>query len=174
MEIVFDYSRKDGPSAARREQERVDQLLACLQTYVGHELPNQLVPIQAFARLLLEQHAAQLDEEGRLLLDRLAFLTQQADTLARRLAEIGRLLRQPPWGRSLSLDDLVGEAMAEVQALGCPAGISWEMQPGLPAIAVSRRLLYQVLVQLLRNAAQAMAGLRGAVAISARRVVNPG
>jgi signal transduction histidine kinase len=157
MEIVFDYRREVESSREQREQERVEQLAACYQAYLGHELPNQLVPIQAFARMLLEHHAAALDEEGRLLLDRLAALTQRTDILARRVAEIGRLLRDSPWGLPLSLDELVREAIAEVNVLGVPAGITYDIQQPLPAVHASRRLLHQVLVQLLRNAGQALA-----------------
>src|SRR5262245_24389486 len=93
MELVLDYTRTPGPG-----QEPVLQLLACFQAFLGHELPNQLVPVQGYARLLVEQHGAPLDEEGRLLLTRIADLTRQVDTRARRLADIGRLMREAARG----------------------------------------------------------------------------
>jgi signal transduction histidine kinase len=169
MQIVFNYTRKDNCSSSQREQERVNQQMACLQAYIGHELPNQLVPIQAFARLLLEDSSSALDEEGRTMLERLAALTEKADRLARRLAEINRLLREPPWGLPLSLDELVREAIAEVNVPGIPAGITYDIQQSLPSVYASRRLLHQVLVQLLRNAGQAMAAQPGRVQVSGRR-----
>jgi signal transduction histidine kinase len=169
MEIVFDFTSRTSATAGQGEQERLTQLLGCFQAFIGHELPNQLVPIQAFARMLLEQHAGELDAEGRVVLDRLAALTQRADTLARRLAEIGRLLREPASGPPLALDDVVREAIAEVNVLGSPAGIRYDVQDNMPRLAVSRRLLHEVLVQLLRNAGAAMAAVPGAVVIGGQR-----
>jgi signal transduction histidine kinase len=168
MEIVFDFTSTGGLDG-EGEQECLRQLVTCYQMFIGHELPNQLVPIQAFARMLLESHADQLDAEGQALLARLASLTQRADTLARRLAEMGRLLREPAAGEPLELQEVLREAIAEVNLLGGPPGISYDVEDRLPVVAVSRRLLHQVLVQLLRNAAQAMAGTPGAVVIGARR-----
>jgi signal transduction histidine kinase len=154
MELVFDYATN--AAAPAPEQERMARFIACMQAYVGHELPNQLVAVQAFARLLLEHHAAALDEEGRMLLQRLASVAQRADNLARRLAEIGRLLREPAWGPALPAREIVHEAIAEVNALGAPAGMSYAIEESLPIVCASRVLLYQVFVQLLRNAVEAM------------------
>ena len=104
MDLVFDYTTTaaqasgPGPSA---EARRLWELTAAYQQFVGHELANQLVPLQAFARLLLEHHGNQLDEDGRHLLGRMADLTQRADRHARQLAEVGRLLREPAWGPAL-------------------------------------------------------------------------
>jgi signal transduction histidine kinase len=162
MEIVFDY--RPNPSSLQRENERLEQLVACFQMYVGHELPNQLVPIQAFARMLLEQPSA-LDEEGRLLLDRLAALAQRADSLARRLADIGRLLREPPWGPPAPLRELFGEAVAAVNVLGIPPGVEYDVQNTPATVRASRRLLLAVLVQLLGNAGRSMAGQTGVVRV---------
>jgi signal transduction histidine kinase len=162
MEIVFDFT---SPGAAGVGTERLSELAACFQKFIGHEVPSQLVLIQAFARMVLEGHAAGLDPEGRALLDRLACLTQRIDTLARRPAEMGRLLREPSLGPPLALEDAVREAIAEVNLLGARAGIRYDVQERLPRVGVSRRLLHHVLVELLRNAGQAMAGCPGEVAV---------
>jgi len=164
MELVFDWT-DDNPSrpgeVADWECRRLSDLLGGFQGFVGHELPNQLVPIQAFARLLLEQHASQLDEEARLLLTRLAALTQRADQQARGLEEIGRLPREPAWGPPVSLTDVVREAVAEVKSApevraANSSKIFYHVGEEMPSVPLSRRLLHQVLVQLLRNATQAI------------------
>jgi signal transduction histidine kinase len=167
MELVFDYTTNAaaGPS---RELERMARYIAGFQAYIGHELPNQLVVMQGFSRELLEHHADTLDQEGREMLEHLAALAQRADAHARRLAEIGRLLRDPPWGLPLSADEIVREAIAEVNALGAPAGISYDVQQSLPTVYASRRLLHQVLVQLLRNAVGAITIGAGGGATSPR------
>jgi signal transduction histidine kinase len=155
MELALDFrSTKERP-AAQLERERLEQLLGCLQMFVGHELPNALVPCQAFARLLGEQ-AAGLDQEGRLLLDRLAALTQKADRWARRLAELGRLLRASPWGPPVDPGEVAREAVAEVNALGDVPGVAFRVRSDMPELGLSHSLLHAVLVQLLRNSAQAV------------------
>jgi signal transduction histidine kinase len=164
VQTVFDYTQ----DASSVERERLGRLAACLQTYVGHELANQLVPIQAFARILLEDHAGALGAEGRVLLDRLAALAQRAGTLSRRVAELGRLLREPAGGPPLPLDEVVAEALAEVGVLGAPAGVTYDVQQPLPSVRAGRALLHQVLVALLCNAGQAMARRPGVVRVGGR------
>src|SRR5436190_20469913 len=107
MELVLDYTRHPGPARGP-----AGQLLACFQTFLGHELPNRLVPVQGYARLLAEQDGA-ADEEGRLLAGRIAELTRKADTLARRLAEIGRLMREPAFGPACNLEEVAAEVVVE-------------------------------------------------------------
>src|SRR5262245_52676258 len=99
---------------AGRERDRLAQLLAALQAFVGHDLPNQLVAAQGLARLLGELAGDRLDAEERGLVDRLAALAREADARARRLAEIGRLLRGPAWGPPVALREVVEEAVAAV------------------------------------------------------------
>ena len=168
MEIVFDYSRQEDASAPR-EQERLGQLVACFQLFIGHELLNKFVPLQFYAQSLLQHHADALDEEARVMLDQVAALTQQTDRLVRRVAEIGRLLREPPWGPPLSLAGAIEEAVAAATVLGGRPGITYDVHGDLPSVHASRRLLHQVLVQLLRNAGQAMDDPSGVVAVGAER-----
>ena len=155
MELAVDFGPSRERSASRVERERLEQLLGCLQLFVGHELPGVLVPCQAFARLLREE-AGGLDEESRLLLDRLAALTQKADRWARRLAELGRLLRASAWGPLVDLSELAREAIAEVNARGDLPGVAYRVVGPMPSTPVSRPLLHAVLVQLLSNSGQAV------------------
>ena len=172
MEIEFDYTSNDASASAEHERERMARFVACLQVYIGHELPNQLVSIQAFARMLLEDHSASLDAEARMMLERLADLTEQSDTVARRLAEIGRLLRESPWGLPLPVDEVVREAVAEVNAFAVDSGVTFEVPTTLPSVNVSRDLLYQTLGCLIKNAVEALSGKSGTVMIGARRETN--
>jgi len=142
----------DFRSAAGRESERLGCLLACFQAFVGHELPNALVGIQGLARLLA---ADDLPQEARALLERLAALAQKAHLCSRRLAEIGRLLREPSFGPPVELAEALREAVAEVNARRPAAPLELAMPASLPSLPLSRDLLHAVLVQLLANAAQA-------------------
>ena len=113
--------------------------------------------MQGFARMLIEQHSAALDDEGRALLQRLAASAQRAHEQALRLAEIGRLCREIESEEArpqTALGEVLREAMAEVKVFSDRA-IDFRVQEKMPVLPVSRRALHQVLVQLLRNAAQA-------------------
>jgi signal transduction histidine kinase len=155
MELALDFRPSPERPAALIEQDRLEQLLACTQLFIGHELPNMLLSCQGFARLLGKQ-AGQLDEESRLHLDRLAVLTHKADSWARQLARIGRLLRGSPWGPAIDLGEAAREAVAEVNAGGDLPGVDFQISDNLPSLRTSHALLHAVLVQLLRNSARAV------------------
>ncbi len=155
MEIVLDCRPCEEWPALLLEKQRLEQLVACLQLFVGHELSNLLVPCQGFARLLGEQ-ADRLDEEGRMLLGRLTDLVGEAGHWANRLSEIGRLLRTSGWGPPVDLAEVAREAVAEVQAPGEFPGVDFQVAAPLPVWEVDRPLLHAVLVQLLRNSARAV------------------
>lgn len=127
-------------------------LLDCYQKALGHELPNLLVAGQGLARLLLLE--AGPDPETRGLLERLAQSLRNTDALVRRLAGLGRLLRQPFDPRPIDLADLVREVAAEVRSLpGMPA-----VEPTLDGLATVQSdfaRLRRILLEALRNAYQA-------------------
>ena len=156
MELFLDFR----PSAAGRTTQELEQarrLLGAYQTALGHELPNQLVVIQAFARMLQEQEAPRLSDEGRQLLGRLAATARRMDALVRRLAEVGRLCREPPPGPGVSLEEVAREVFAEASwAVGGGTPIRYDLVNPLPAVPVTRRVLHHVLAELIRNAAQAV------------------
>ena len=174
MDFVLDFRRTPGgEQAAALDATRT--LLACFQTALGHELPNHLVVIQGFARLLQEEAAAQTDE-GRAVLTRLADLARQVDETVRRLADLGRLCREVEGETpsSVPLEEVAREAIAEVNLMFSGQGIEYHVQEGLPILPVSRRPLHQVLVQLLRNAAQSAAANQERVRIEVGGTAQPG
>jgi signal transduction histidine kinase len=173
MDFVLDFRRTPGAEQAAA-LEATRSLLACFQTALGHELPNHLVVIQGFARLLQEGAGPQTDED-RTVLTRLADLARHVDETVRRLADLGRLCREvegeTPSGTPL--EEVAREAIAEVNLMFSGQGIEYHVQEGLPILPVSRRPLHQVLVQLLHNAAQS-AGAGGPLRIVVGGVVRPG
>jgi light-regulated signal transduction histidine kinase (bacteriophytochrome) len=56
-------------AAARRDAHEARQALDALSASISHDLRAPLRAIDGFARILGEQHAAQLDDEGKRLLD---------------------------------------------------------------------------------------------------------
>jgi signal transduction histidine kinase len=154
MDIHHDF----GPDAADPTlpgRERRERLLACFQQALGHELPNQLVALQGLARMLDLEQGDRLDADGRGRLLRLADLARGADRLVRSLAEIGRLCRDPGPREAVCLAEAAREAAAEVNLLSPGQRVEYHFQEPSPVLTVSPRGLRHVLVQLIRNAAQA-------------------
>ena len=136
-----------------RERRRLEDFASCLQTFTGHELPNVLVALQGLARLLLRE--GDVGPDSRPLLERLAALAQSADTTSRRLAEVGRLLREDPFGPPVDLRDELAEAAAVVNVQRPPSPVALDVAGPLPSVGLARALLHAVLVQILSNAARA-------------------
>jgi signal transduction histidine kinase len=146
MEIAHDFAASPPPPDAWR-----DGMLACCQHFLGHDLPNRLVAAQGFARDLAAQRADRLDDDGRALLVRVADLILEADVAARRLAEVGRLLRDGELADPYDLDDLLREAVAEAR----PGTVQYRLPDSLPRVLAPPRLARHALAELLRNAADA-------------------
>src|SRR5262245_55828958 len=160
-----------GPADARRELERACRLLACFQQALGHELPNQLVALQGLLRLLEAEASDCLDAECRGVLQRLVTLAQRTHALVNDLAELGRLGREPVPAGGVELAEVAREAVAEVSQLcrGRPVEYHIAAERGL-TLGVPYRALRQVLVLLLRHAAQNAAADRPLrVEVGARR-----
>jgi signal transduction histidine kinase len=183
MERVLDYAvaparpgSPPGPEAdgLERECRRLEHLLAGYQLFLGHDLANQLVAIQGFARHL-ESEASELHPDAALLLTRLADLTRRADRHGRRLAEIGRLLRDRPYGHPVPLLEVVQEAVASVKAAPRPGADGqtpaavFEIAAPMPRVILSGKLMHLTLVELLHNALAALPADRpGRISVRAR------
>src|SRR5258708_14346566 len=91
------------PDAAelQRRLEFAEQLLACFQQVVGHELPNHLIAIQGLARVLEIEEGASLNPESREYLRRLGANAGRGQLLPSPLAGIGRAPPDSPKGAIL-------------------------------------------------------------------------
>ena len=128
MDLHYDFG-PDPANPARRRVEQLERVLACFQKALGHELPNQLVALQGLARLVEEEQAARLNDEGRALLLRVANLARRADVLVRSLAEIGRLTCDPGPVEAVALPDVAREAAAEVNLLSSGWSVEYHFMP---------------------------------------------
>jgi signal transduction histidine kinase len=170
MDVLFDYDPSGNLGPDARARESADQLLACYQQALGHELPNLLVSVQGLARLLAAEQGSRLDQDARALLNRLAELARRADSVARATAAVGRTCRDTTPPMAVSLTEAVREALAEVNLLSISNKIEYDVADGMPVLVISRPALHQVLVQLLGNAARAgIPGQALRVTVTARR-----
>lgn len=75
------------------ELQRANQELEAFSYSVAHDLRAPLHGINGFAGLLRHDHAGQLDEEGRMFVDRIAAASEAMDALINGLLALSRLGR---------------------------------------------------------------------------------
>ena len=138
-----------------RQLELAEQLLACFQQVVGHELPNHLIAIQGLARVLELEEGAHLNPTSREYLHRLAANAGRVQTLTSALAEIGRARRDSQKSEILPPLEVAREAAAEVNQLFPEQTIEYHFLESTLLMVASRTSLHRVFVQLIRNAVQA-------------------
>jgi len=158
--VIADVSRP------LREEER--QAWQRLIRVLGHELNNSLAPIQSIAGSLSKTAAADpLPADWREdMRQGLSVIASRADALSRFTGGYARLARLPePRRRTLE----IGEIVARIAALETRVPVA---VAGGPAAAVSADpdQLEQLLINLLRNAADAALETGGTVAILWRRL----
>ncbi|HLL01502.1 MAG TPA: ATP-binding protein [Myxococcaceae bacterium] len=132
---------------------------------LAHEIKNPLTPIQMSLETLLAAQSAQDARFPTLFRDSAAVVLEEVDRLRRIVDEFSRFARLPK--PQLSPVDL-GELAQSVLALYAtpPEGITLlpSLQTGVVALA-DRDQLTQVLVNLVKNAEEAMAGKGGSVRV---------
>jgi len=153
-------------SRALRDEER--QAWQRLIRVIGHELNNSLAPIKSIAGSLEALLAKQprppdVDEDMR---SGLSVIASRAEALSRFMEAYARLARLPePQRGELAVDALV----RRVAGLETRVGVKVEAGPEL-RIRADGDQLEQLLINLVRNAADAAAETGGAVIIGWRRL----
>jgi hypothetical protein len=149
--------RRENMELERHVRERTEELEAAnreLEAFsysVSHDLRAPLRAISAFSHLLVEEHSAQMSEEGQQLLSRVTANTQRMEQLIEDLLRFSRLGRQPLSKHSVNMSTLVRESLEELRKEQGHREI--EVQVGdLPDCTGDPSLLKQVIVNLLSNA----------------------
>ncbi|MDD2764796.1 MAG: PAS domain S-box protein [Opitutaceae bacterium] len=141
----------------RRVQERTAELEAAnreLEAFsysVSHDLRAPLRSIDGFSRILLEDYADKLDDEGRDNLGRVRAASQRMAELIDDLLKLSRAARTEMRRTAVNLTALAGEIGAELQRTEPARPVRWLIAPGLTATG-DPRLLRVALENLLNNA----------------------
>jgi len=130
------------------ELEAVNKELSSFSYSVSHDLRAPLRAVDGYARMLEEDYAARLDEEGKRLLTVIRSSAGRMGQLIDDLLDFSRLGRQQMTRKPVDIDALVREVIGEVRG-NHPASI--EVQELAPAHG-DRALLKQVWVNLIGNA----------------------
>jgi light-regulated signal transduction histidine kinase (bacteriophytochrome) len=114
---------------------------------VSHDLRAPLRAVHGYARMLEEDYAARLDEEGRRLLSVVRASSTRMGQLIDDLLAFSRLGRQAPLRRPFDMTTLVQEVAAELGGRAARIDIA-----SLPAANADASLLRQVWSNLIGNA----------------------
>jgi signal transduction histidine kinase len=143
-----------------------------LAAKLAHEILNPLAGIKAAVQLLARQ--ARATPGGAANVETCEALDREVgrvEGLVRRLMSFARPLS--PRVELCSIDGIIDSALAATRPLlrDLKADVDRRSDPGLPPIEADPALLTQVLVNLLTNAAQAMAPAGGPIELEVRRAV---
>jgi PAS domain S-box-containing protein len=142
---VFDISE------ARRAEEAVRALNQELESFtysVSHDLRAPLRAVDGYARMLEEDYAARLDDEGRRLLSVVRGSSLRMGRLIDDLLTFARLGKQEPSKQLVHMDAVAREAAEEAR----DGGDAHVEISELPRAHADRALMQQVWANLLGNA----------------------
>jgi PAS domain S-box-containing protein len=141
----------------RRVTERTAQLetanreLEAFTYSVSHDLRAPLRAIDGFARILTEDHAAQLDHEGRRMLGIVRSEATRMGRLIDDLLEFSRAIRRPVKMATVEMTDLASSVRDECLSSLGHRQVTCMVYP-LPSATGDAALLRQVLTNLVSNA----------------------
>jgi light-regulated signal transduction histidine kinase (bacteriophytochrome) len=141
----------------QRVQERTHQLAVAnkeLETFsysVSHDLRAPLRGIDGFSQALLEDHADQLDSNGKKYLERVRAAARRMSTLIDDLLDLSRVSRSEMRRGMVDLSDLAATIAEELQKAEPDRRVDFVIEAGLTANGDSH-LLRVVMENLLGNA----------------------
>jgi signal transduction histidine kinase len=155
-----------------KEQLRHAQKLEALGTLsagIAHDLNNTLLPITTMTSLMLETAT---DETTRTGLEIILKSAQRAKVLVREILQFSR--KEQGERTPVRLDLMVADALTIIRA-ALPAFISCQVEAEpVPAILANEGQFYQIVLNLVMNAAQAIGDRPGTVVVGVRNHIREG
>ena len=133
------------------ELEFANRELESFSYSVSHDLKAPIRAIQGFSRMLVREHAAQLAEEGRRLLDVIVHNTLIMSNLIDDLLALSRLGRQEVKKVSVDLTTMAWQVSEQIKPQEPQRNLQFIIED-LPLAHGDPSLLYQVMINLLGNA----------------------
>jgi len=148
-------------TALKRAEEEVRCLASRLATAsreleaftysVSHDLRAPLRAVDGFSRILVEDSAARLDDEGRRMLGLIRSETQRMNGLLGAVLSFSRLSREKVETEIIDMRDLAQEVFDELAALHPGRQLRLAVPP-LPSACGTRAMIRKVWMNLLSNA----------------------
>jgi PAS domain S-box-containing protein len=136
---------------ANEAQRAVNQELESFAYSVSHDLRQPLRAMVGFGQMLLEDHAAQLDERGRDYLVRIHAAANRMGELIDALLRLTRITRAKLAYGAVDLTALAWELVAELEDAEPERSVSWSIGEGM-VVNGDKALLRVALQNLIANA----------------------
>lgn len=140
-----------------RVEERTAQLAAAnheLEAFsysVSHDLRAPLRAVDGFSRMVVEDYAEQLDDEGRRMLGVIRSETQRMGRLIDDLLAFSRLGRQEMETETINMHDMAQTVFDELVAQETGRTVRLDLKP-LPMVGGTRMMIRQVWANIIGNA----------------------
>jgi signal transduction histidine kinase len=134
----------------RELQERNDDLEAFGYS-ISHDLRAPLRAMQGFSQIILEDYGDKLDDKGRQHASRIVAAAKRMDELIRDLLAYSRLSRTNLETAPVSLQNVVKEALSQLEAELQKTGAHVRVTEPLPAVRGHQSTLSQVVANLIGN-----------------------
>jgi signal transduction histidine kinase len=134
------------------ELEFANQELEAFSYSVSHDLKAPIRAIQGFSRMLVDEHAARLDEEGHRLLNIIVSNTRIMAKLINDLLALSHLGRVQIRKSVVNLTAMTGQVFNLLRAEAPTRDLRITIDADLPPALGDESLLFQVMQNLLSNA----------------------
>jgi PAS domain S-box-containing protein len=133
------------------QADAINKELEAFSYSVSHDLRAPLRHIESFSKLLLEEHAGQLDSQGRHCVDRIHAGTRRMGQLIADLLGLARMTRTEMASDAVNLSALAQDIVADLRKSEPRRRVEFVITPGL-VVEGDPRLLRVALENLLSNA----------------------
>ncbi len=124
---------------------------------IAHEIKNPLTPIQLSAERLQRRYGNHLEQDADTFKSLTETIVRQVGDLRQMVDEFSSFARMPkPVFRSESVLDIVRQAMFLQEVSHSAIHFELDVPEGLPEMVCDRRQISQAIVNLLKNAAEAV------------------
>jgi PAS domain S-box-containing protein len=140
---------------SKRAQKALQDALAEHEEFthsISHDLRSPLITISNFSTVLAEDHASDLSEDARHIVQRMRRAALRMDDLLKNLVSYSRLSRAPASFDVVDVEAIVRELESEHLPFIASQSATLEIKSPLAKVLGSRALLTQVLGNLLTNA----------------------
>ncbi len=138
------------------ELQELNEQLKSFTHSVSHDLRAPLRSLQGFSNILLDDHRDKLDEPGKEYLDRVISSAQRMDKLIQDLLTYSRLTTEEMDKERVDMDRTVRKSIDQFETLIEENNVEIEIEDDLPDVKGNKRLIDQILTNLISNAIKFM------------------
>jgi nitrogen fixation/metabolism regulation signal transduction histidine kinase len=170
-ELVAAFNRMTTDLRTTTEQLVASERVAAWQEVarrLAHEIKNPLTPIRMSLETLVAARRSQNPRFESLFEESAGAVLEEVDRLRRIVDEFSRFARLPhPELHTLDVGEWLGQALALYSAPPEAIQLRQDISPGLPPVEADRDQLTQVLVNLIKNAEEALGAKGGVIQVRA-------